>query len=174
MRWARFWLGIGLLPGAACAQSVCPSIDFLLARTVSLTRNLGSGISFHTNVVRQADGSYTGFEIEVSDSVQYAVISTTPHFERQFANCLPHTLPATPSPAGLPSAAISSPTSHRLRTVTFRELLCSQASMEARIRPARRRPTLFRSVRSQDESYLRRPASPRPSIRVSSPWRWPI
>jgi uncharacterized protein (TIGR03437 family) len=104
----RFLFGIALLPGSAFAQTVCPSIDFLVARTITLMRNVGDGIAYHTNVVRQADASYTGFDIEVSDRPTQPVISVTPHFERQFANCLPHALPATPSPAAPSNAAIRS------------------------------------------------------------------
>ena len=46
-------------------------------------------------MVRQSDGSHTGFE--VTDSTPYRTLATTPHFEKQFAACLPHTLPISPS-----------------------------------------------------------------------------
>lgn len=104
----RFLLGIALLPGVAFAQPACPSIDFVVARTISLMQNVGDGIAYHTNVVRQPDGSYTGFEIEVSDRPTQPVISVTPHFEQQFANCLPHALPATPSPGAPANAPVRS------------------------------------------------------------------
>ncbi len=75
-----------------CAgQSVCSSVNFLIARTV----NLKPSATSHINVLREADGSYTGYE--VTDASPYRVIATTPHFERQFAACLPHTLPASPA-----------------------------------------------------------------------------
>ena len=96
-----------LLPFGGWAQSVCPSINFLVSRTANLKPTATS----HINVVRQADGSYTGFE--VTDLVPHEAIAVTPHFERQFAACLPHTLPTTlqtaPSPAPPANvAAISS------------------------------------------------------------------
>jgi uncharacterized protein (TIGR03437 family) len=80
-------------PLAAWPQSLCPSINFVVSRTVSLKPTPYS----HINVVRQSDGSYTGFEVD--DRPPYPIYTTTPHFERQFANCLPHSLPAAPAPA---------------------------------------------------------------------------
>src|SRR5271157_1656915 len=78
------------------AQSTCAGVNFLNARTVSLKPSATS----HINVVRQNDGSYTGFE--VSDTSPYRVIRTMPHFETQFGTCLPRTFPnppaATPPP----------------------------------------------------------------------------
>jgi hypothetical protein len=93
MFFLRFGLALAVLPLAISAQSACPSIDFLVSRTVNLKPTATS----HINVVRQADGSYTGFEL--TDRAPHSVISVTPHFERQFAACPPHALPATPSPA---------------------------------------------------------------------------
>jgi hypothetical protein len=93
---------------AAWSQSLCPSINFVVSRTLSLKPTPYS----HINVVRQGDGSYTGFEVD--DRPPYPIYSTTPHFERQFANCLPHSLPATPSAAasanvvGISSQLVSS------------------------------------------------------------------
>ncbi len=81
---------------SAAAQSLCPSVNFLAARTA----NLKPSPTSHVDVVRQGDGSYTGFE--VTDAAPYRAIRTTPHFEQQFAACLPHTLPASPS--GVPAA----------------------------------------------------------------------
>jgi len=78
-------------PLLAVAQTTCPSVNFLEPRTVSLAPTLTT----HIDVVRQPDGSNTGFE--VANAAPYRVISTTPHFEQQFAACLPHQLPATPS-----------------------------------------------------------------------------
>jgi uncharacterized protein (TIGR03437 family) len=89
----RFGLALSALPFAVSAQSGCPTINFLVSRTVNLKPTAIS----HISVVRQADGSYTGFEL--TDLAPHGVISVTPHFERQFAACLPHALPATPSPA---------------------------------------------------------------------------
>ena len=74
----------------ARAQFACPSLNFLDASTVNLTPSATS----HIDVVRQSDGSYTGFE--VTNAAPFRTIATTPHFEKQFAACLPHTLPASP------------------------------------------------------------------------------
>jgi uncharacterized protein (TIGR03437 family) len=88
------------------AQSTCIGVNFLSAKTVNLKPSAAS----HINVVRQNDGSYTGFE--VADTSPYRVISITPHFETQFGACLPHTFPAsplaTPPPANPPGAGSQS------------------------------------------------------------------
>ena len=78
-------------PLAAWPQSLCPSTNFVVSRTISLKPTQYS----HIDAVRQGDGSYTAFE--AGDVPPYPVYSTTPHFERQFANCLPHMLPAAPA-----------------------------------------------------------------------------
>jgi hypothetical protein len=78
-------------PVLAFAQTPCPGVNFLTARTV----NLKPTDTSHIDVVRQNDGSYTGFE--VSDAAPFRLIATTPHFEKQFAACLPHTIPASPT-----------------------------------------------------------------------------
>ncbi len=80
------------LPLNVFGQSACPTVPFLTARTVNLKPSTIS----HIDVVRQQDGSYTGFE--VTDAAPYRTLATTPHFERQLAACLPHTFPSAPSP----------------------------------------------------------------------------
>ncbi|HWB85645.1 MAG TPA: FG-GAP-like repeat-containing protein [Bryobacteraceae bacterium] len=84
------------------AQSTCPAFQFLSARTI----NLKPSSTSHIDVVRQNDGSYTGYE--VADAPPYRTIATTPHFEEQFSGCLPHTLPSPPNglapPANPPGA----------------------------------------------------------------------
>jgi uncharacterized protein (TIGR03437 family) len=75
----------------ALAQTPCPGVHFLNAITV----NLKPTDTSHIDVVRQSDGSYTGFE--VSDAAPFRTIATIPHFEKQFAACLPHTIPASPT-----------------------------------------------------------------------------
>jgi uncharacterized protein (TIGR03437 family) len=82
---------LALVAGSLAAQSTCPAVNFLTARTV----NLKPSPTSHIDVVRQSDGSYTGYE--VADAAPYRIIQTTPHFERQFAACIPHTIPASPS-----------------------------------------------------------------------------
>jgi len=82
---------LAMLPAGLLGQSTCPAVDFLAARTV----NLKPSTTSHLDAVRQSDGSYTGFE--VTDAAPYRIVQTTPHFERQFAACLPHTIPAAPS-----------------------------------------------------------------------------
>ncbi len=76
------------------AQTACPAVNFLEARRVDLKPDAGS----HIDVVRQSDGSYTGFQ--VANDAPYGVIQATPHFERQFAACIPHAEPAK-APLGL-------------------------------------------------------------------------
>jgi uncharacterized protein (TIGR03437 family) len=83
-------------PLCAPAQSTCPQVNFLTARTV----NLKPSPTTHIDVVRQPDGSYTGFE--VTDAAPYRSVNATPHFEQQFAACLPHTLPTVPGIGTLP------------------------------------------------------------------------
>jgi uncharacterized protein (TIGR03437 family) len=88
------------------AQSICPAVNFLSARTI----NLKPSPTSHIDVVRQSDGSYTGYE--VTDAPPYRLIRTTPHFEKQFGACLPHSLPASPataSPVENPLGAGSQP-----------------------------------------------------------------
>lgn len=81
-----------LLCGSVCyGQSVCPSVNFLVARTVNLKPTATS----HINLVQQPLGSYTGYE--VTDAAPHRAIAVTPHFEKQFAACLPHDLPSTPA-----------------------------------------------------------------------------
>lgn len=72
------------------AEIVCPPFSFLDARSVNMTPSATS----HLAVAYQADGSYTAYEL--SNTSPYRVIRTTPHFERQFAACLPHTVPRSP------------------------------------------------------------------------------
>ncbi|MFY9725851.1 MAG: FG-GAP-like repeat-containing protein [Bryobacteraceae bacterium] len=79
-----------LLSISLMAQSTCIGVNFLNAKTV----NLKPSATSHINVVRQSDGSYTGFE--VADASPYRVISTTPHFEMQFGACLHHAFPTSP------------------------------------------------------------------------------
>jgi hypothetical protein len=76
-----------LLPFGGWAQSVCPSINFLISRSA----NLKSTANSHINVVRQADGSYTGFE--VTNLPPHEAIAVTPHFERQRSCGLPRGSP---------------------------------------------------------------------------------
>lgn len=73
-----------MAPLCAIAQTTCPQVNFLTARTV----NLKPTATTHIDVVSQPDGSYTGYE--VTDAAPYRTVNTTPHFEQQFASCLPH------------------------------------------------------------------------------------
>lgn len=82
---------LAMAPVFATAQSTCPSsLNFLSATTV----NLKPSATSHIDVVRQSDGSYTGSE--VTDAPPYRPLATIPHFEKQFAACVPHTIPASP------------------------------------------------------------------------------
>jgi uncharacterized protein (TIGR03437 family) len=93
-----------IAPLSALAQSTCPAVNFLEARTA----NLKPSVTSHIDVVRQSDGSYTGFE--VTDAAPYRPLAVTPHFEAQFAACLPHTIPSSPAtvvPAANPSGGAS-------------------------------------------------------------------
>jgi uncharacterized protein (TIGR03437 family) len=89
------WLGaIASVIGSNTAngQSSCPAITFLNAGTVAVRPSASS----HLAILRQNDGSYTGYEI--ADASPYHVMGTTPHVERQFAACVPHILPTTRVP----------------------------------------------------------------------------
>src|SRR5579864_152358 len=79
-----------MLSISGMAQSTCPEVNLLSARTL----NLKPSSTSHIDLSRQNDGSYTGYE--VVDAAPYRVIKTTPHFQRQFADCLPHSLPESP------------------------------------------------------------------------------
>jgi uncharacterized protein (TIGR03437 family) len=67
----------------AGAQTTCPPINFLNAKTV----NLDVTDSSHLTLLRQSDGSYTAFEM--ANTSPYAILRSIPHFEQQFSNCLP-------------------------------------------------------------------------------------
>lgn len=85
------------------AQGVCPGIHFLSATTVNLQPSSNS----HINIVRQSDGSHTGYE--VGNAAPYRVIRTTPHFEQQLAACGPHIISRSTSAAPVenPPGAVS-------------------------------------------------------------------
>ncbi len=72
------------------AQPTCPQPNFLRPQPFNL---LPSSTSL--DVVRQPDGSYTGFE--VAGTAPYRTIATTPHLEQQLAACLGHAIPTKPS-----------------------------------------------------------------------------
>src|SRR5580692_12362938 len=90
-----------LLFAAVCAsaQSVCPPINFLNAKTI----NLDATDSSHLVALRQSDGSYTAFEL--ANTSPYRVLHTIPHFEKVFSNCLPRQSPAGLAKAAAPVAA---------------------------------------------------------------------
>jgi uncharacterized protein (TIGR03437 family) len=91
-----------LLTGSGGAQSPCPTVDFLIAETVSLKPSPTS----HMFVVRQDDGSFTGYEL--ADGSPRRIIRTTPHMEKQFAACLPHMIPDAPAPSTANSLQLTS------------------------------------------------------------------
>src|SRR5258707_1245902 len=74
-----FALFLAMASFSAFAQSTCPSVNFLTARSASLKPSATS----HIDVIRQSDGSYTGFE--VADAAPYRTLNVTPHFEKQFS-----------------------------------------------------------------------------------------
>lgn len=84
------------LPLTALAQSTCPPVRFLQAPTV----NMAPASTTHIDAIRQPDGSYTAFEAQ--NASPYQVVSTTPHFERQFDACLPRPFPFNSFPTPLP------------------------------------------------------------------------
>jgi hypothetical protein len=88
---------IALVAGWA-AEPTCPPVNFLTARTI----NLRPSSTSHITLVRQDDGSYTGYENR--DASPYQTLEITPHFERQFSACLPHSIPDLPSPGPAPLA----------------------------------------------------------------------
>jgi uncharacterized protein (TIGR03437 family) len=79
------------------AQTTCPPINFLNAKTV----NLNPTNTSHLVVLRQSDGSSTAFEI--ANTSPYRVLTTIPHFEKQFSNCLPRAMPAAPGKVSSPA-----------------------------------------------------------------------
>ena len=111
----------------ALSQIACPELNFLSTRTL----NLKPSPTTHTDVLRQSDGSYTGYE--VIDAAPYRLISVSKNLERALASCLPHTLPTRPSfaswsPLGSPAqleAAASLPSG---RTV-LAQILASQSTL---------------------------------------------
>jgi uncharacterized protein (TIGR03437 family) len=80
----------------AGAQTTCPPINFLNAKTV----NLDVTDSSHLTLLRQSDGSYTAFEI--ANTSPYAILRSIPHFERQFSNCLGRQTSTAPAKAAPP------------------------------------------------------------------------
>ena len=81
----------------AGAQTTCPPIDFLNAKTI----NLNPTSSSHLVLLRQSDGSYTAFE--VANARPYGVLRSIPHFEQQFSNCLNRATPAAPGTVSSPA-----------------------------------------------------------------------
>ena len=75
----------------ALSQIACPELNFLSTRTL----NLKPSPTTHTDVLRQSDGSYTGYE--VTDAAPYRLISVSKNLERALASCLPHALPTRPT-----------------------------------------------------------------------------
>jgi hypothetical protein len=69
---ARGMALLALAPLYAIAQSTCPQVEFLTARAV----NLKPSLTTHSDAVRQADGSYTGFE--ATDAAPYAPSTRRP------------------------------------------------------------------------------------------------
>ena len=89
---------LGLLAVNLTAQTECPPVNVLTARTA----NLKPAFNSHIDLVRQTDGSYTGFEF--ADAQPFRQLSVVPHFERQFLACLP-TPPRAPMGPGIVSSA---------------------------------------------------------------------
>src|SRR5580658_798344 len=87
------------LLAAVCAgaQTTCPPINFLNAKTI----NLNPTSSSHLVLLRQSDGSDTAFE--VANATPYGVLRSIPHFEQQFSNCLSRV--ALPAARSVSSAA---------------------------------------------------------------------
>jgi len=99
---SRYLLLLVFTPLCATAQTACPEVNFLTARTVSMKPSAAT----HIDAVRQPDGSYTGYE--VADTAPYLVVNTTPRFEQQFSSCLPRKVAAsrvTASPVENPPGA---------------------------------------------------------------------
>ena len=115
-----------ILPIYAWGQSQCPPVNFLVARTVNLKPTATS----HINLAQQPFGSYTGYE--VTDAAPHRVIAVTPHFEKQFAACLPHDLPATPAEGQLQPVV-------NLATASFRGRAVGEVGSKHRRLPRRER-----------------------------------
>lgn len=98
----RFFFAISIL--LAVRVAACPSVLFKTAPSASLSPSVITQL----NLVRQADGSYTSFEI--ANGAPFSVLSVTPNFEKQFTSCLPAKKaaknpvpPAPANPAGSPA-----------------------------------------------------------------------
>ena len=81
----------------AGAQTTCPPINFLNAKTI----NLNPTDSSHLVLLRQSDGSYTAYEM--ANASPYGVLRSIPHFEQQFSNCLPRPTSGAPGKASSPA-----------------------------------------------------------------------
>ena len=82
----------------ASAQTTCPPIHFLNAKTV----NLDPTNTSHLVILRQSDGSSTAFEM--ANTSPYRVLATIPHFEKQFSTCLDRAMPAAPGKVSSPAS----------------------------------------------------------------------
>src|SRR5438309_862299 len=90
-----------LVVAGAHAQPGCPAVNFQTA----ISANLKPSTSSHITLIRQADGSYTAYEI--ADSSPYRMVRATPNFGGQLTACLPKQS-AIP-PLSPPQSAGSSP-----------------------------------------------------------------
>ncbi len=89
-------------PTLALAQSNCPTVQFTGIPSASLLPST----TLHRFLVKQADGSYTGYDM--SNTSPYATLRTIPHFDQQLNACAPTTsgvggyvvTSVTPAPAG--------------------------------------------------------------------------
>src|ERR1700722_14102673 len=83
----------------AIAAAVCPvalascPVSFQTQSAASLTPSATS----HVNLLRQNDGSYTGYEMQ--DAAAYGVLKVTPGFQNQLTACPPPSLGLWPGGA---------------------------------------------------------------------------
>ncbi len=96
---------IAVVVGAICAsaQTTCPPIHFLNAKTIELDATSSS----HLVAVRQSDGSYTAFEM--ANASPYTVLRSIPHFEQRFSSCLPRVSAHSSSSAAGGPVAVAQP-----------------------------------------------------------------
>jgi FG-GAP-like repeat len=114
------WLSITVVASAAWAQAQpgCPAVNFQTA----VSANLQPSDSSHIVLLRQSDGSYTGYEM--TNQSPYRIIRATPNFQKQLTACLPShaLLPPLPAPSdtgNVPGAPAQSHAVARLSSGNF-------------------------------------------------------
>jgi hypothetical protein len=86
----RIIIFVTLAAASAWAQSTCPEVSFQTAVLASLN----PGATTHLTFVRQADGSYTAYE--VADASLYGIVRTNADAGAQISHCVPRQFAGPP------------------------------------------------------------------------------